>query len=303
MPVSPERRILANLVKHAQSEEEDPLTPLIDDYLLKREKPAYRHLRIAKYEIDTLDRPRPPGRISPSNAGGCAKAAVFTFLGTQGRKRTDPDQEAIFEDGKWRHHKWGFMFLEMERFFPKKFRVISIEENVSIKGLRIAGSLDATIEIKVKGVWLRYVVDFKGANSYAYEDTYRTKKPNPRYVWQVITYIKARNEERGMLLFESKDKNRYFVFPIKMTDRKWAEVKLWTEGVLDHLERKKLPPRDPDCKNGLFLYNRCPFRDKCFGKLGDKQVQREVFIDFPGVKQQWKLGKKMIAEYEDAKAG
>jgi hypothetical protein len=300
MPSTPDTRVLAHLIKHAQSEVEDPLTPLIDDYFLCRELPKYQHLRIKKFEVDTGTRPRPPGRISPSSSGGCQRAAAYSFLGVKGRVSKDPDKEAIFEDGKWRHLKWDFIFLEMERFFPKKFKVVSIEESVSIDGLYIAGSLDAVVKIKVKGKWVTYVVDFKGANSFAFEDAYRNKKPNPRYVLQVGTYMKAKKKMRGILLFESKDKNRYYCFSVTANPIMWAEIKMWARGVLESLEAQRLPEKDPDCNKGHFLYGRCIYRDLCFGKKGDKQVQREVFVGFPGVKKLWKEGNRIVREWEAA---
>ena len=301
---SRDRQILKNLVKHAQNEDEDPLTPLIEDYFLKRVDPRYDHLRIKTLEIVTADRPRPPGRISPSNAGGCARLAAFTFAGAKGKKRIDPDQEMIFEDGKWRHHKWGYIFLEMERFFPKRLKVISIEESVQINDLYVAGSLDITVKVKMSnGKWRTIVIDFKGANTWAFEDAVRTDRPNPRYVLQLITYLKSKRKKYGYLLFESKDKNRFFLFPVTLTDRKWAEVSLWTKEVIDHLERRKLPPRDPECDNGKFLYGKCPFASKCFGKETDRQVEHEVFVNFPGVDKMWKRGHRIIEEYNDALAG
>lgn len=302
MPQSTDRRILAGLVKHAQAEEDDPLTPLIEDYLIKRVDPRYAHLRIRRLEIETDERPRPPGRISPSMAGGCARQAVFVFTGTKGRRKVDPDQEMIFEDGKWRHHKWDFIFLEMERFFPKKFKVVSIEESVTIDGQYIAGSLDAIIKIKVNGKWRTYVVDFKGANSFAFEDAYRNKRPNPRYVLQLITYMKSKRKKRGILLFESKDKNRYYCFPVRASDAKWADVKIWSQTVIDAMEARKLPPKDPECNNGKFLYGKCPFKDHCFGKRDAAQVRREVYVNFPGVQEQWDRGNEIIAEWRNAQA-
>lgn len=296
-------KVLATIVKHAKREEDDPLTPLIEAYYLKRNLPKYRDCRVETYEIPVLDRPRPPGRISPSQAGGCARQATFTFVGFKGRKRTDPDQEAIFEDGKWRHHKWDYIFIEMARMFPDQFKVVSIEEGVTIDGFYIAGSLDAIVKIKVKGKWLTYVIDFKGANSYAFDDTYRRQAPNPRYILQLLAYMKSKHKKRGILLFESKDKNRFYCYPIKMTDSQWAEVSLWARSVVEALSEQKLPPKDPECQGGTFLYNRCPFAKACFGNKTNRQLSRSAFADFPGIEELWEEGNRIVSEYEAHQAG
>lgn len=299
MPSSPDSRILATLIKHAQQEEVDPLTPLIDSYLLRRENPKYAHLLIRNYTIDVGDRPRPSGRISPSSAGGCEREATFKFLGVRGRRRIDPELQLIFEDGKWRHHKWQFMFREMERFFPDRFKVISIEEDVSIERLFSAGSLDAIIKIKVNGKWVRYVVDFKGANSFAFDDAYRTRRPNPKYVLQLLTYMKAKGCKRGILLYDSKNTNKIQPFHVKYTDVQWAEVSRWHRRVINALKSRKLPPKHPDCNNGTFLYNRCPYRGLCFGNKGAKEIERRVFKKFPGVDELWEQGNLTIRSHKE----
>lgn len=299
MPSSPESRILATLVKHAQNSEIDPLTPLIESYYLKREKPEFQHLRLHKYEIDTTPRPRPHGRLSPSSAGGCEREAVLKFLGVKGQKRIDPEMQMIFEDGHWRHHKWGFIFLEMERFFPNRFKVVSIEEDVTIGPLFIAGSLDAVVKIKVGGKWRRYVIDFKGANEYAWNDAYRTKRPNPKYVLQLITYMRAKKCKRGILLYESKDKNKPYVFHVAFTDEKWAEVRQWARRVIKALDEKKLPEKHPECVNGTFLYNRCPYRGMCFGNQTPKQIGLKVFKGFGSSDELWEEGHVIIRSHNE----
>lgn len=303
MPSTADTKILANIVRHIQAEEEDPLTPLIDEYLLKRNLPKYRSRRLTKYEFDTEDRPRPGGRLSPSSLCGCERQAAFKFLGVEGVKRTDPDVELIFEDGHWRHHKWGYIFRDMEKVLGRKrFRVISIEEPIVIPGLYVAGSLDAVIAIKVNGRWRRYVVDFKGSNNFSFEKAYRDRSPDPTYQKQILAYLKGRKIRRGILLYDSKNTNNYYIFVVPMTEVAWAEVRLWCRRIVKQLEAQKLPPMHPDCKNGNFLYGRCAFKKICYGKLSDRQIRSEVYVDFPGVKALWEKGHREIEEhhgYED----
>lgn len=303
MPSNPDNKILARIVKGIQAEEEDPLTPLIDEYLLKRNKPKYRSRRLQEITLPLIDRPRPGGRLSPSAICGCERQAALKFMGVEGKFRIDPDTELIFEDGHWRHHKWGTMFLDMERVLGRhRFRVLHIEFPCVIDGLYVAGHLDVEIKIKVGDRWIRYVVDFKGSNNYAFEQAYRDRAPHPTYVKQLLTYMKARKCKRGILLYDSKDKNKFYVFVIKANDQAWAEVRLWCKKVIRQMREGVLPERHPDCQNGNFLYSRCQYRSMCWGERSQREIQREVFIGFPGVKKLWEKGHAEIEEHSGYEA-
>lgn len=288
---SADTKILDNIVRSIQNEEQDPLTPLIEEYILKRDLPKYRKKRLKSVTIPLVDRPRPGGRLSPSNLCGCERQAAFKFLGVEGKFRTNPDQELIFEDGKWRHHKWQTMFKDMEKVLGRhRFRVVGVEHPVIIEGLYIAGSLDIEVKIKVKGKWVRYVIDFKGSNNFSFEKAYRDRAPDPTYKKQVITYGKGRKCKRAILLYDSKDKNKFYAFVVPVTAKAWAEVRLWCRRVVEQLEAQELPPMHPDCNNGNFLYGRCPYKALCYGSKSPKQIRREVYMDFPGVKKLWEKG-------------
>lgn len=294
MAATPDTKILANIVKHMKASDDDPLTPLIDEYLIKRLKPKYQKDRLQEVTIPVAGRPRPPGRLSPSTICGCERQSALTFLGVEGRKRIDPDTELIFEDGVWRHHKWQTMFLDMERVLGSdRIRVLSIEEPVKIGKLYVAGHLDVHIAIFVNGEWIEIVIDIKGANSYAFENAYRTRRPDPKYVRQLLSYMRAKRCQRGILLYDSKDKNRYYVFSVEFSDTDWKEVRAWCKRVIGQIESRRLPPMHPECDNGTFLYNKCPFRNLCFGK-SLKQIERLAFEGFTSVDDLWVKGNKAM---------
>lgn len=298
MPVSANQRVLGDLLKHLNDTEDDPLTPLIDEYLVKRDLPKFRKKRLKSITLDLEDRPRPGGRLSPSSVCGCERQAVLKFLGVQGKKKISPDQELIFADGHWRHHKWGVIFQDMERVLGRhRFRVVEIEGPIILNGLYVAGNFDVEIKIKVKGKWLRYVVDFKGANKFSFDTAYRNRAPHPTYVKQLLTYMKARKCKRGILLYDSKDNSRFYAFFVNMESQAWAEVSLWCRSVVEQMEEEKLPPKHPECKKGNFLYGRCMFKSICFGNESNKQLQRRVYEDFPGVDALWELGVAEIEEF------
>lgn len=291
MPSSSEERVLSNLIKHMKRVEDDPLTPLIDTYYLKRDR-AKRRLR--RYEINMEDRPRPFGRLSPSKICGCERQAAFAFVGMPGRKVVDPEQQGIFEDGNWRHHRWQATFRDMECVLGRKvFRVHSIEEAVEHDPLYVAGHLDACVSIH----GMKWIIDFKGINSWGFERVFRQHEPHPEHVLQLMAYMRARRVRRGILLYEHKDKNLTKAFVVRFTGKQWQEVNLWCNTVIKKIRNEDLPPMALGCQAGQFLFEKCPWSYVCYGEHNDEQIRKRMYRDFPGVEEAWEEGKRIVAEF------
>jgi PD-(D/E)XK nuclease superfamily protein len=279
-----EVRVLRDLIRH-MANEDDPLTPLLDDYYLKRDRAPQR---LQDFTIDLQPRPRPPGRLSPSKLCGCERQAAFAFLGMPGKQIIDPAQQAIFDDGNWRHYKWDATFLDMQLVLgPRKFKVISIEEPVELPEFYIAGSLDAVIVIKGK----LYVVDFKGINQWGFERVFRDHKPHEAHVLQLITYMKARKVRRGLLLYDDKNTQKQAIFAITFTKKAWSEVEDWADNVLRRITEQKLPPMSLDCQAGTFLFERCPFASHCYGGANPEKVRQRMYRNFDSLEGMWERGK------------
>lgn len=290
MPSS-DQRVLASLIKHMHNTEDDPLTPLIDSYYLKRDR-AQRRLR--HYEINMEDRPRPFGRLSPSKICGCERQAAFAFVGMPGRKRIDPEQQGIFEDGNWRHHRWQATFRDMELVLGRKvFRVLDIEGVSEHAPLYIAGHLDALVVIRGE----RWVIDFKGINSWGFERVFREHKPHPEHVGQLLAYMRARRCRQGILLYEHKDKNLTKAFVVRFTGKQWREVEVWCNRVIRQIDDRELPPMALGCQAGKFLFEKCPWTHVCYGEHDDESVRIRMYRDFPGVEEAWEEGRKIVAEF------
>ena len=288
MPKSPEVRVLDNLIKHMARVEEDPLTPLIDEYYVARVRSKKR---LRSFNVDMLDRPRPPGRLSPSKICGCERQAAFAFLGMPGRSTIDPEQEAIFEDGKWRHLKWDAIFLDMQIVLGRDvFSVVSLEEFVEIPELYVAGSLDAAIKIGGE----KWIVDFKGINSWGFERVYREHVPHEAHVLQLICYMKARRVPRGLILYDHKDKNLTKIFAIRFTPKQFREVSEWCERVIRKMKREDLPPMSLDCQAGNFLFEKCPFSYVCYGNKSPEQIRRRMYRDIDSIDKLWEEGRELI---------
>lgn len=292
MAKSEGERVLASLMKHMLKSEADPLTPLLDRYYLERDASPDR---LREYTVDMKERPRPAGRLSPSKLCACERQAAFSFLGMPGRTIVDPDQQGIFDDGHWRHHRWQATFLDMEKVLGKQtFKVISIEERVEYDPLCIAGNLDCVVCID--GYY--WVVDFKGINSWGFEKVYKEHEPHDAHVQQLIAYMRARKVRRGLLMYEHKDRNSIVIFVVKFSGKKWAEVEKWSERVLRQMDDEKLPPMSLACTAGTILYEKCPWGHLCYGPKTDEQIRKRMYRDFEGIDAAWDAGKKVIDTHE-----
>lgn len=289
MPATADSKILATIIKAMEDEENDPLTPLIDRYFIMREK--YPDRRIRTYELDLQNRPRPLGRLSPSSLCGCERQAALKFLGVEGKKRLDPDTEAIFDDGHWRHHKWQARFRDMEAVLGRKrFRCYSIEEQIKIPKLYISGHLDALIGMRYQGEMESWVVDIKGINEFGFKAILGSQKPKDEHVLQLLAYMRRKKCRRGILLYENKMTQATMVFVVRFTEERWTEVQQWSRSVLKQLKNRTLPSMHPECDHGSFLYGKCPFRKLCWGNKTGAALERMAFADFPGVEELWRIG-------------
>lgn len=289
MPAS-ENSILKGIVAHIQNKQVDPITPLIDEYLIKRELPKYQARRLQEFRIPTVERVRPHGRLSPSSACGCERKAALSFMGVEGIKRTDPDQELLFLDGHWRHHKWDYIFLDMAAMFPNRVKVLAYEEPIQIPKIFVAGSLDIHIAIKLNGKWVRYVIDFKGANNWAFQYVHKNHAPKPEHVLQLLLYMYGKKTRRGAVLYDSKERNNFYIFTIDFNQEKMDEVTQWCKRVLAHIEKHQLPPTHPECRKGNFWGDRCAFRNICYGPKDEDAIEEEIFKNYPGLQSLWREG-------------
>lgn len=278
-------QILSRLIRNAKNREKDPLRPLIDKYLLERDKPGTP--RVRNYKIDMKPRPRPGGRISPSSVGGCEREAVFKFVGARGRRRIDPDTELLFDDGNWRHHRWQATFRDMEAVLGSDvFEVVQIEGRARSRRLRTAGNFDAWV--RIHGV--DYIIDFKGANDAMFNRVQRDDAPLEKHIMQLLLYMKAKGVTRGIVMYDNKNNQLTKNFVITFDDKEWRETVNWIGRVLAKIEQRRLPPKPHSCSSGNFQYERCPYARLCYGDLDTQQVQDMVFKNFTSVEDLWQRG-------------
>lgn len=213
---------------------------------------------------------------------------MFKFTGLKGQVRIDPQSETIFDDGNWRHHRWQTIFRDMERVLGREnFKVISIEEKVSIDDLYMSGHLDITVWIKGYG---RIVIDIKGINDRGFTRILTEDTPVEKHVEQLMAYCEARGVYKGMLFYENKNDNRWRCYLIKWDQSIWEKVQNWASEVVTALEHEKLPKRDVECQSGTFLYDRCPYAKWCYGGKDHDEIKQATYHNFPGIEVAWRRG-------------
>lgn len=275
-------RILHKLIQRMKQRENDPLRPKIDKYLLQRDA---AETRLQEYVVDLRHQPRPPGRFSPSDMGGCLRKAAFTFVSMPRRRKIDPDGQMIFMTGDWMHHMLQCMFLDMEQVLgPEEFKVVGIEQQVMVPDLYIAGTLDAELKIDQEPV----VWDGKTINDRGYRYVHTEGKPHAKHKSQVLTYLRARKRIKGIVTYFNKDNQLMQNYSINFNRKDWEEIEGWVREIIVAMNGEKLPPMHPDCQQGNFVYERCPYARICYGNKTPKQIRIRMYKQFPGVDEQWR---------------
>jgi hypothetical protein len=292
--------IFNRVIKHVKRRDVDPLSPLIDEYIRIRDTDK----ALGRYEghpITMVPRRRPLGRISPSSLCGCARATVMKFAGLRGEYQIDTEQQLLFEDGNWRHHKWQFLFYDMEAVLGNhRFRVISIEEDISIPEMYIAGSLDVLVAIRMKIngklVWRRYVIDIKGINERGFGHVYGKSEAKHEHQRQVLGYMTGRKVKRGLVLYDDKNTQRIAVFPVTYASEHWQQVVEWTNSVISALRNEKLPDRHIECTRNSFMYTNCPYNKLCWSQnYSHDSLRKMVYKDWTDIDSVWNLGNALAS--------
>jgi hypothetical protein len=287
----PRQTLLKDLIRHHKAAGYDPFRPMLDAYLLKRDRSKRRHVVT---ELEMTPAPRPGGRFSPSSLCGCERYGAFKFVGWQPHSRIiDMRSALIFEDGDWRHHKWQAIFADMEAVLGRhRFRLLSIEERVAFPELYIAGSLDALIWLRPhrEKPGFKILVDFKGINKRGFDYLLQTGQPKYDHVRQINSYMRAKKVRRGMLLYDCKDNQDLRIFPMRYDDEAWHDVETWVHSVLSYVRRRRVPPKHPECTPGSLMAEDCPFARICHGGMESDEIAEQAYADFVSVEDSWEKG-------------
>lgn len=265
----------------------DPLTPLIDEYLLAR-----------PYEPPPLPEKKGAysagGRFTPSSSGGCFRQSAFRFMRVKGQSRTTPEQELIFGVGNWLHRMWQSYFDDMQRVLgPERFKFIGYEVWCTVPKFYLAGNLDVWAEISGVPV----IIDVKTANDRMYGNIIMRGTPPEDHVDQLVRYMRATGVPWGMLLYFDKDNQDYKIFEVRYKLELWTPTVRWLRTAIDFLLEEEVPPMHRECKVGTWMQKNCPYSYLCY-KSPDIDLERLLYEGQPAIDKLWEEACASISRAE-----
>lgn len=266
-----EQKLIAQMIRRMESAEKDPLQPLLDEYIINRDKSKKRYV---SHTIPIVDAARMSGVLSPSSICGCERQAAMKFMGVKGKRREDPDLGFIFNDGTWRHHRWQATFKDMQEVLGKKtIEVLGIEQFIEIPSLGVAGHLDILVLIEGKLL----VIEIKGINDRGFNYVLTQGTPMLPHRRQGITYAKGSKAEGCVVLYDNKNNQQTKSFLVGTKGDEWKAIRRWCKDVLAAIETHELPPMSEECTAGNFLYESCQYSRLCYGALDDDALRRRMY--------------------------
>lgn len=256
----------------------DPLSPLIDRYLLERTTVPLPHV--------TPPRPRLPGQLSPSDMR-CLRRSAFKFMDAPQKRKRTPEQKIVFAVGDWYHWGWYGIFLHMEQVLgPDVFRVVGIERRARIKRFRMSGHLDVHVEIH--GV--PYIIDVKSCNDREFTERMHVRSPKDQHRKQLIRYLRAKKIKHGIIMYHNKNDQRWKVFEVPFDAELWLQTEKWLVKINRQLDAGKVPPRHDDCMPGTFMAKDCPYSHLCYKgskPVGKSRVRALLYEGKPSAQEMW----------------
>jgi hypothetical protein len=254
------------------------LTPLIDAWLMKRSDDLHLvHPKLLEHLHGTTKAWSTKGRFAASASGGCSRKAVLRFTGTPSpeSKRETPRSERILDDGHYRHLRLHSYLLYMSDDPKVSLKSLGFEQTVEVKSLRVRGSLDHRIAIRIGGSWIEYIVDFKGASQWS-SSQLSYSGAHGGHISQGITYAWATGVRNLIILYEDKNTQEFHEFVITVTqemiEKEISKVKILNK----HVKKGTLPQRPVDCKKGRFRGYLCEFRRLCYPELAEEDEDDET---------------------------
>ncbi len=194
--------------------------------------------------------------VHPSQSSGCKRKLAFSILeAPRDVGEVDTKQERIFHNGHAVHQRvQGYLF---EAWHRELGDVTRVWEDVKIEypELRVAGELDAVVEVRNKH---RYLVEVKSASRSSYDGL---RGPLTSWMFQVYLYMAAIGLKDAIVLVECKDTQRMKQFYIPWDSATWDMIEQHIEEVLEMIADKELPPMD---KSDCYW---CSYKRACIHKL------------------------------------
>lgn len=224
------------------------ITPRLEEWLTNNPELA---LRPQDEEVFlNLLRPSPnqirTGRFGASSRGTCKRRQVFGYLGMPVAKIRDPQLQAIFNDGKFRHIRWQLTLLQaglIDRV-EHRFRMTKYKLKVSLDGSKRDDG---------------YFVEVKGMRSYASTMTDVDKHHN----LQIHTCMLASGIDTAVYIPEEKGTNDWREIVIHRDEKVIEQVRRELKSLNRSVDNMELPDVKNECYKKVGEYKSCPYAVLC----------------------------------------
>lgn len=191
-------------------------------------------------------------RFGASSRGKCQRRQIFSFLGMPVLKMIDPEQQNLFNDGKWRHIRWQMLATQAGALthpeWPatwKKYRV-----KVSLDGLHADDG---------------YGFELKGDRNWS-----RVMDGVPdEHLLQIHTMFGATGYDRFAYVVEDKASQQWREIVVHRDEGIMRRVRQELEELNDAVEDHRLPAVLPACAQKAGPYRQCPYASQCLQRSAE----------------------------------
>jgi len=178
----------------------------------------------------------------------------------------------VFDNGN-KVHERVIKYLADAGYEPEE--EITIPENVP----NIHGRLDAKIIdggkpkiVEIKSINMRNVTEAK-----------------PEHVAQLMIYMHFTKINDGYLIYESKQTQELFFFPVTYDKELWDKIDMWIEETNKLMKQNTIPNIPFGFRKDKYPCGWCKFQNHCWGEGEPKTVVKpKVKLAFPEVKMETK---------------
>lgn len=218
-------------------------------WLLENDHPVYsqRALDFAYQALTKRDRVR-KGTISASSLGECQRYQQFVYLGMP-QLPHDQKNAMKMQNGSFVHLRWQMAGLT-EGWLDKA------EVAVANEPLGLRGSMDGV-------VYDGSILELKSINNNGFSRV-ATFGPLVPHLFQMATYMLCTGRDKGIFIYECKDNQEYKEIVVGPEDLPMKEARdLALKSWVNIGARELVEPLEKCIDKKGWMYDSCPFRDRC----------------------------------------
>ena len=209
------------------------------------------------YLVDIKNGFKQKKTFSPSTLvyghGACPVYWYIAFGGAEFADEFTPFQVANMRNGTLSHER-------IQKAIKDSGIMISQEQKIVHDDPPIFGYQDVEIEWNEAAV----PVEIKTCNDRSFEIRKESRKALPYHIAQLAIYMKIRNKQLGLLVYENKNTHELLAIPVEMDDElnEWVDEHFdWCRKVRSAYDAGTKPKKQP--RSNAKICKTCPVKDIC----------------------------------------